>query len=357
MIFFFLDPDPQLYGIQTDISDYIDLIDEMIQSFKVPNKLARLSRSIHFRKYWKATEWQYWLLHYSIPALSIVPNFNNYRQHWSLLVEGYFLLLQDTISKEELHRADYLLKSFVAHTEYYYGEDAMSFNIHQLTHLAQSVADWGPLWAHSGYPMETGNGKILKMIHAAKGVQSQICRNLSFQRCRVYLKDHIINLKDFSTVLDYCFYLNNRCVKQTVKLTEIRYFGKQLEPNSIIIQRLNLLLDQTKSFEKIVKSNCVFKSCQKRCNRSNDSYAQLKNGQFIKIRQFLFDMNNTKDYTVYHKIDVENMPCGELTGLKRVVNVQRDVSVTETQNVLKICVFMTANNCSYISTLPNMHCL
>lgn len=106
---------------------------------------------------------------------------DTYLKHWSLLVQAFYLLQKNCITSDDLLTADRLLKQFVAETEYYYGADAMSFNVHQLTHVCQSVADWGPLWSHSGYGFESGNGRIVRTVHAAKGVISQVCRNMSNQ--------------------------------------------------------------------------------------------------------------------------------------------------------------------------------
>ena len=58
---------------------------------------------------------------------------------------------------------------FVAQTETLYGKEAMTFNVHQILHLAVNVRDRGPLWSHSDFPFESGNGKLVKKIYAARG--------------------------------------------------------------------------------------------------------------------------------------------------------------------------------------------
>ncbi|XP_024876430.1 uncharacterized protein LOC112457524, partial [Temnothorax curvispinosus] len=253
---YWLDSSNMPYSIS---NSYIDIIDKQIKAFKVPTKLVRLSRSIYHRKYWNAAEWENWLLFYSLPVLSQLPNFQNYVQHWFLLVEGYYLLLQPFISDAELRRADKLLRRFVALTQYYYGESAMSFNVHQVSHLSQSVADWGPLWSHSCYPFESGNGHIIKCVHAAKGVLSQICRTLSIKQSIMMLERHVL-AKDFSPVLDYCYYLQNRCTIRTEKFGINRYFGKELRVDPIIINQLNLCIERTRAYGRMVKNKCLFKS-------------------------------------------------------------------------------------------------
>lgn len=39
---------------------------------------------------------------------------------------------------------------------------------HQLLHLTDAARDLGPLWAHSAFAFEAGNGHIIKLVEAAK---------------------------------------------------------------------------------------------------------------------------------------------------------------------------------------------
>ena len=57
-----------------------------------------------------------------------------------------------------------------------YNKTAMTYNVHQLLHLAESIANWGPLWAHSAYCFESANYILLNAIKCAKGVKEQILR-------------------------------------------------------------------------------------------------------------------------------------------------------------------------------------
>ena len=102
----------------------------------------------------------------------------------------------------------------------------MTFNIHQLLHLAQSVANWGPLWSHWGYPFEAGNGQLLKAAHASKGVLHQLCCFVTGDFSMRILQKHNIQKED-SAMNDFIYYLENRCTKKTVKVDGNRYFGKR----------------------------------------------------------------------------------------------------------------------------------
>ncbi|KAL7292753.1 hypothetical protein TKK_0013873 [Trichogramma kaykai] len=100
-------------------------------------------------------------------ALSIIPKMELYLNHWSHLVKAYYIILSQNIPISQVLEADRLLKKFVILTEDLYSRSAMTFNVHQLLHLTQSVVNWGPLWAHSGYAFENGNGQLVKQVQAS----------------------------------------------------------------------------------------------------------------------------------------------------------------------------------------------
>lgn len=155
------------------------MMDKNMVNCKVPTIIAKLSRSILSRSAWTGLEWLNWALHYSLPCLSELLNFQAYRDHWSLLVEALFIMMEDDVSIANIERAQNLVLKFTTDCQILYTEDSMSFNVHQLQHLVESTQKWGPLWAHSGNTFENGNRLLLKMVHAAKGVLNQICRHLS----------------------------------------------------------------------------------------------------------------------------------------------------------------------------------
>lgn len=51
-----------------------------------------------------------------------------------------------------------------------YGVTAATFNVHQFHHLADNVRHLGPLWAHSAFAVECGNGRLVESVTAARGL-------------------------------------------------------------------------------------------------------------------------------------------------------------------------------------------
>lgn len=50
-----------------------------------------------------------------------------YLEPWALLVEAFYILQQSSITTNKLLMRNRLLKKFIAETEFYYGDDAMTF--------------------------------------------------------------------------------------------------------------------------------------------------------------------------------------------------------------------------------------
>ncbi|EEC11279.1 hypothetical protein IscW_ISCW009683 [Ixodes scapularis] len=65
-------------------------------------------------------------------------------------------LLLSSANSSERYYIDALLRAFVASTATLYKDQAMTFNIHQLLHLAEAARQMGPLWGHSAFVFESG---------------------------------------------------------------------------------------------------------------------------------------------------------------------------------------------------------
>ncbi|KAG0444335.1 hypothetical protein HPB47_013914 [Ixodes persulcatus] len=105
-----------------------------------------------------------WLLYYWLPStLGILPE--QYWLHVKKLVEAIHILLSSTMTAASVDRAETLLRSFVSMTGRLYGATSMTYNVHQLWHLPEAARQMGPLWAHSAFVFEGGNGRLVKLSH------------------------------------------------------------------------------------------------------------------------------------------------------------------------------------------------
>lgn len=266
-------------------------------------------------------------------------------------MEAICILSQTIISKSNLEYANNLLNQFVANTEVLYSKSAMTYNVHQLTHIAQSVKDWGPLWAHSGYPFEGGNGKLLTFIQAAKGVPYQITRCISIRQKEILIKSCV--LEKSTKIVEFYNYLHAKNVQKTLQSDSVRYFGAPVRVHNSKFQEELELSNEVSLYKRLTKDSCLYSS---KCNkRSNNSYALLKNNTYIQISYFLHDENKKQDYTIYKTVKTSDLFVGKSNFVKKVIKVDNKEMAVKSDNLDKICVFMNAGDNQYICSVPNVY--
>ncbi|KAG0431631.1 hypothetical protein HPB47_021571, partial [Ixodes persulcatus] len=114
-----------------------------------------------------------------------------YWKHLSKLSEAVHILLRDSLSHRDIKRAEELLNAFVCRVEALYGIGAMTFNMHLLLHLASCVHHLGPPWAHSAFVFDGGNGMLVNLVSAAKGLPQQVVeRVMMAQELELLLASH-----------------------------------------------------------------------------------------------------------------------------------------------------------------------
>ncbi|KAL7288242.1 hypothetical protein TKK_0017583 [Trichogramma kaykai] len=326
-------------------------IETILESIKAPNAVCRLNRSLKDRKYWKYREWENWLLYYSLPVLRSMPEFEKYADHWSLLVQASYILMQQKISKDQLIEANKYLENFVILTQIYYSSRAMSFNVHQLLHLAQSVYNWGPLWAHHGYPFENGNGEISRTAQSAKGVLFQICRSLNFKRCISIMEWHLKQHQPER--LKFCESLDQKYTSKYFQVSpesRCKYYGRPKKTDAKWSHELDLLPQTTVSYQRIAKNSCLYST--KKNLRSNNSYAKLDNDTFVKIKEFVTDPITCKEYTSFHQL----ITCSD--GFNHeIVSEDEICSAILTKSIIAVAVCIQIKQKKYVTCVPNMvHC-
>lgn len=225
--------------------------------------------------------------------------------------------------------------------------------MHQLLHITQSVVDWGPLWAHSGYCFESGNGHILRKVQAAKGVVSQICRSVAMIQSELILKTHVAQ-KSYSKITNFVNYLDHRYCKSTVKLSQVRYFGRNRPLSRRWITELQLS-NESRVYRKIVKDRCLYTSCRKNRIRSDNSFAITHEKAYVQVVDFIIDAQTRMEYTICKFLITEEIFHNDFLSLKMITNISDRLVAVETNNIDRVCVYINVNNVMYICAVPNLH--
>jgi hypothetical protein len=155
-------------------------LDDRLTSISPPSEMSRAPRSLNDRKFWKASEWRAFMFYGLVILRGILPDI--YLKHFFLFVYGVYNLMGDKIAHSKVDLAESCLRKFVRQMEALYGLSSCTFNVHQMTHLANGVRNCGPLWATSAFMFEANNHVLLQMFHGTQHVPKQISETFMLAR-------------------------------------------------------------------------------------------------------------------------------------------------------------------------------
>jgi len=280
-----------------NISEQVSKADKRLLEIHPPLEIGRPPRSIeHHRKYWKASELKSFLLYYGIPVLFGILD-TNYFQHFAILSQAAFILLQDSISELQLQNCERLLEYFCFMFPFLYDLRYQTINVHNLLHLPQAVRELGPLWTHSCFHFEDKNGYILKMIHGTQNVSSQIVTAVSF----VQNLPQMIDSLNESNSAAFKFYQSLVGSLQSSQQTQVMYDTFALgarAPRELTEDEFSALADELRfipdskkvlSYTRMKKGKEVFHSSAYRKVSVRNSYTVLyRLGENTNFGQILY---------------------------------------------------------------------
>lgn len=261
--------------------------------------------------------------------------------------------MQDKIHVNQLNEANEMLHQFVSKMEDLYGLTSMTYNVHQCLHVCEYVLNWGPLWTSSAFAFEGANYYMLKAIKASRGATFQIVRYVNTTHTLMLLEDNL-KKKEGNDLLWSVDDILSRKAQNTYKsLNNITYFGGGYFDNETLFikQKFNLHEVSVKFYKKMIKKNCLYDSCLIKKSRSNNSFAMLRNDQFVKIVGFIVD-DLEQETTVCHKIDTVDFLSNKVK-VKAIVEIREELDRIPTEEIEKICVHMLTKDGEYICVVPN----
>ncbi|XP_049511151.1 uncharacterized protein LOC125939771 isoform X1 [Dermacentor silvarum] len=334
------------------IGRHLKIINQRLLSLAPPREVKRMPRSLKERKWWKAKELENWILFYSLPVLEGILA-KKYLQHWACLVESLHLLLEKDLHTCDLIIAEKYLLEFHIKAEILYGKESMTFNMHQVTHLAKSVHQWGPLWSHSAFPFESGNGSLKAIVKATNGIPHQICRSLQMQSA----VHELTKLTEAPQILSYCSSFDKTVTQKAVSVSgDIHFFGRgaPYAQRDISVQNREKLSGHVQEFSRVLKKKTILTNKKYAENKkTNSSCVQLSSGSYAIIEHVLCD-NNSRAYAIVTRLKCSPLRYMTTTmrHLLKVVGQATRMELIELAEVCKVCVFIELEE-TYVSPVPS----
>lgn len=157
----------------------VEAISERMLEFKnfCPSDFARDCRSLEDVSIFKATECRQFLLYGCIVFLKdLVPDY--IYEHWLLLHVGVRLLSSESLTSDNIDKAEILIKTFLEWYPKIYGADTVTYIIHVLLHIPYFSRLYGPLDSFSAYKFENFIQKLKSYIHKGGHSLQQICNRI-----------------------------------------------------------------------------------------------------------------------------------------------------------------------------------
>lgn len=147
---------------------------------EMPSEIHRAVRDLNTLHFWKGTEYRTFLLYVGIVVLKNALTLEEY-DHFKLLFCSILLCSSDVYRNvvENTPLVDNLLEDYIENYINIYGEQTISSNVHNLTHLIDDVRRFGNLNSISTYPFENSLRLMKLKLRAMNKPIEQIARGIS----------------------------------------------------------------------------------------------------------------------------------------------------------------------------------
>lgn len=149
----------------------------LLMSPFIPKEFCRKPRIFQEFPRWKATEFRQLILYTSVVLFKDVID-NDLYEHIILLHGAYRLLLCPKNCQKNLSCVKEILETFVHNFSFLYGEHKISYNVHNLLHLADCVEIFGNVDSFSAYKFENFMQTIKKDCRQPTNILQQINNRL-----------------------------------------------------------------------------------------------------------------------------------------------------------------------------------
>ncbi|KAG0443816.1 hypothetical protein HPB47_014494 [Ixodes persulcatus] len=341
----------------------VAIVNQRLLSIRPPHTMTRLPRPVGDRCFWKASEWRLWLLFYVLPCtLGILKQ--RYWKHLRCLVEAIHMLLSEELTPRMLKTAGGLLRKFVGRVEPLYKKGAcMTFNVHQLLHLPKAAVQLGPLWAHSAFVFEGGNGEIVKSVTSAKGVPPQIVERVALLQELLQLLNHIplssTTRQTCEDMLGYkrvekCYEFNGASMLGTPKPLARLTFEDQVALDEVGIHLPYSVVE----YKRFILDKHVYHSQQyTRTKKRDSSMIITKSGEYCQIVRIVQVLSDCTQCVLLCKKVV--MIDGDVRFPDHIkecfVSKQRTFIAVNIEDILSGCLFINFvhEDTAYICDIPN----
>ena len=139
-----------------------------------------------------------------------------------------------------------------------------------------------------------------------------------------------------------------------MKITNITYFceGEDIDGDEEFLHTLQLSPIHTKIYKKAVKEGCLYDTCLQDNDRSDNSFAVLNNGKFVRLENFILDQSSRSEFKVCHDIVTTNF--GRNYKILKKISISSNNRIIPTSYINRICVCIKIFDTAHLCPVPNL---
>ncbi|KAJ8679136.1 hypothetical protein QAD02_014923 [Eretmocerus hayati] len=336
-----------------------------LRAIKPPTELTRVPKE--FGKNYNGNDWKNFALYYSLPCLRGIMK-PKYLKHWSLLVYGYHVFLQDQLNHDDCVKGQEAFNKFVREIPKLYGLEHARYNAHLHTHILQFVKAFGALWAWSAFMFEGFNGILKFLTHGTQYMGEQVCA----ATCRIrYLRNnaHIFSREDCNvdTVKIFIMLMEQCRVKNCIEYKEkLRMFGKPQGTELILIEKIEIeeLLDgeveeKCETFTRFIYDHMlIHSSSYQRLKKRKNSFIITENNEIFDIQKIVrvqkFNSRKTRYIILGKEVEILDQ---QLCENQQFSSEQYSYIVKETNNIRAFKPKLIRSKCVRVFIEDGLSCI
>ena len=317
-------------------SQRLKLVDCFTSKNLPPFMRRRGEANVSELEFWKGADYRHFLLFtapFLLPACNLPSKFVGHFEELAKIV--YIASLDNAI--EYVAELKTLCSNFLVTFGNLYGHQRITLAVHQLLHLPESVAEFGPLYIFSAFNAESFYGQVVKLFSSAFQPVLQI-------RDKLMLMEHLLNNPPVFT--------SPETEKLYFELLESRKLRKKAKTTPLDGVYLSALKKQPLlPFPGLQYSKChvSWGDLLALDTEANQTIVMLRSGQVVRLKAFFKSLDDV--IAVFNSINF--IQSSKVYYFKKVGEMEQlqSVSITEIE---KYCVeYTTKCMTSFIFPLPN----
>lgn len=337
----------------------LQIVNQRLDQITLPEGMSRKPRRLDENVKYKAKEYRSFFLYFAVPCFKdILPN--QYFVNLSLFVNALHIFLSDSISSAALGEARICMRDFVTGYQRLFGLQSVTYNLHLCLHLADVVKWVGPLWAHSNFIFESGNGLLIRIVRGTRSVINEIAVKFTrHQSAAIVISENPVSdvaLKFCNTIMGSKFSKGQTYGGVSVTGSQTFMAVSDEERQLLLDNQVPLPNGKVKVLNRVIRNGIKYLSkAYSKAKTTHDSCVILTNGSYAIIDKIVLNSQDSCLCLIRH-IRIAASEGLQVRNIKVCsFDVFGGLSVIPFKEIKEKCVFLSFDDKHFVCHIPNFY--